>query len=208
MPLRKQESVRAPEARPTQGASGIDTPSDTRSTSHTAQNLGKLREKLERYMNDHGLRSTDQRRLIVEELFNNAPDHVTIDRMLDIVKRLDQRIGYATVYRTMRMLSEAGVLHEYKFSDGMTRYELVDSAGHHDHFICLDCGVIQEFEEPLIEELQSRIASKLGFKLRHHKHELYGNCTRVDCPYRAEREGTGAGVEEPRSSQSAPHHEH
>ena len=137
-------------------------------------------------MSEHGLRSTDQRRVIVDKLFTDAPAHVTIDGMLEMVKREDSRIGYATVYRTMRMLGEAGILHEYKFSDGMTRYELADSHGHHDHIICMDCGLIQEFEEPLIEELQNRIAAQMGFNLRHHKHELYGRCTTERCPHREE----------------------
>ena len=146
----------------------------------------ELRSRLERYMSEHGLRSTDQRRVIVDKLFTDAPAHVTIDGMLEMVKREDSRIGYATVYRTMRMLGEAGILHEYKFSDGMTRYELADSHGHHDHIICMDCGLIQEFEEPLIEELQNRIAAQMGFNLRHHKHELYGRCTTERCPHREE----------------------
>ena len=123
--------------------------------------------------------------------------HVTIDGMLGIVKQQDERIGYATVYRTMRMLAEAGVLHEYKFSDGMTRYELVDSTGHHDHMICLECGVIREFEEPLIEELQNRIARKLGFELSYHKHELYGKCVTPDCPHKPRGGASAAPKDDP-----------
>jgi Fur family ferric uptake transcriptional regulator len=122
-----------------------------------------------------GLRSTEQRRLIVDTFFEGS-EHVTLDGLLERVRALDPRIGYATVYRTMKMLSEGGVAHERKFGDGLTRYELADEGAHHDHLICMECGSIQEFEEPTIEELQERVAVRYGFEVHHHKHELYGRC--------------------------------
>ncbi len=125
-----------------------------------------------------GLRSTEQRRLIVEAFFGSSEqsEHVTLDRLLERVRAMDSRVGYATVYRTMKMLSEGGVAHEQKFGDGLTRYELADGDAHHDHLICLECGSIQEFEEPQIEHLQDRVAARYGFEVHHHKHELYGRC--------------------------------
>jgi len=137
--------------------------------------LGRLRRALDSYMSREGLRSTEQRRLIVETFFD-SPEHVTLDGLLERVRAVDSRIGYATVYRTMKMLSEGGVAHERKFGDGLTRYELADSEAHHDHLICLECGRIQEFEEPQIEDLQERVATRYGFEVHHHKHELYGRC--------------------------------
>ena len=122
-----------------------------------------------------GLRSTEQRRLIVDTFFASS-EHVTLEGLLEQVRAIDSRIGYATVYRTMKMLSEGGVAHEQKFGDGLTRYELADGDAHHDHLICLDCGKIQEFEEPQIESLQERVAARYGFEVHHHKHELYGRC--------------------------------
>ncbi len=89
---------------------------------------------------------------------------------------MDSRVGYATVYRTMKMLSEGGMANELHFGDGATRYEIADDDAHHDHLICVECGNIVEFEEPLIEELQERIATQYGFRITHHKHELYGQC--------------------------------
>ena len=88
----------------------------------------------------------------------------------------DSRVGYATVYRTLKLLAECGVANERRFGDGLTRYELADDATHHDHLICIECGEITEFEEPRIEELQDARRPQDGFELRSHKHELYGVC--------------------------------
>jgi Fur family ferric uptake transcriptional regulator len=110
------------------------------------------------------------------DTFFEGSEHVTLDGLLERVRALDPRVGYATVYRTMKMLSEGGVAHERKFGDGLTRYELADEGAHHDHLICIECGSIQEFEEPTIEEFQERVAARYGFDVHHHKHELYGRC--------------------------------
>jgi len=123
-----------------------------------------------------GLRSTEQRRLIIDTLFD-AGEHVTIDGLLRQVRAVDGRVGYATVYRTMKLLSESGIVQEHKFGDGFTRYELSDDDAHHDHLICLECGKITEFEEPSIETLQDRVAHRYGFLVKSHKHELYGVCS-------------------------------
>ncbi|MBN2194113.1 MAG: transcriptional repressor [Polyangiaceae bacterium] len=134
-------------------------------------------------MTEHGLRSTEQRRQIVEA-FLMTREHITIDQLLALVRSEDPRIGYATVYRTMKMLVAARVAHERRFSDGFARYELAVGGTHHDHLICLECGRIVEFSEPRIEELQDQIAAKHGFAVRYHKHELYCTCLDVDCPHR------------------------
>lgn len=136
----------------------------------------RLRGQLDSFMARQGLRSTGQRRVIIDAFFK-ATGHVTIDDLLERVRRSDAGIGYATVYRTLKMLAAGGIAHEHKFSDGMTRYELADDTGHHDHLICVECGRIQEFEEPMIEELQERIAQRYGFHILEHKHELYGLCS-------------------------------
>ena len=142
-----------------------------------------LRERLEAYMSEQGLRSTDQRRLIIDILFQ-APSHLTVEQLLEQVRKVDPKVGYATVYRTMKMLSGSGIVEESKFGGGFTRYELHDEGSHHDHIICLDCGAIQEFEEPLIEELQDRVAKRFGFEIKTHKHELYGHCLDTQCSRR------------------------
>jgi Fur family transcriptional regulator, ferric uptake regulator len=138
-------------------------------------NLERLRQSLDDYMIEKGLRTTEQRRLIVATFFDTK-EHLTIDELLERVRALDSRVGYATVYRTMKMLAEGGIANELHFGDGLARYELADAEHHHDHLICDECGMIVEFEEPLIEELQERIATRYGFEVLHHKHELYGRC--------------------------------
>ena len=131
-----------------------------------------------------GLRSTDQRRLIVDTFFR-APNHISIEELLAQVREKEPKVGYATVYRTLKLLTECGVAHERRFGDGLTRYELADDESHHDHLICLDCGKIIEFEEPQIEELQERIAKRHGFTVTSHKHEMYGSC--ADCQTKTAR---------------------
>jgi len=139
------------------------------------ENVQRLRQQLDSYMAQQGLRSTGQRRVIVDQFFRSK-GHITIDDLLEQVRIEDSGIGYATVYRTMKMLAAGGIANEHKFTDGMTRYELADEETHHDHLICMECGRIQEFEEPLIEELQERIAKQYKFRIVEHKHELYGVC--------------------------------
>jgi Fur family ferric uptake transcriptional regulator len=159
----------------------------TRSSSGRAArppDLERLRTELNDFMERRGLRSTEQRRLIIDTLFS-AHEHVTIDGLLEQVRAIDARIGYATVYRTLKLLTESGVAQEHHFGDGHTRYELADENAHHDHLICVECGTITEFEEPAVEELQDRVAKRYNFEVRAHKHELYGIC--ADCQRKTPR---------------------
>lgn len=137
-----------------------------------------LRDVLDAYMVEHGMRATEQRRLIIDS-FVAAEPHVSIDELLAQVRQKDARIGYATVYRTLKMLAECGIAHERHFDDGFARYELASTESHHDHLICTACGKIVEFEEPQIEDLQLAVADHYGFVVTHHRHELYGLC--ADC---------------------------
>lgn len=142
----------------------------------------RLRERLNAYMAKKGLRSTAQRRLIVDTFFEGSP-HITIEDLLAEVRERDRGIGYATVYRTLKLLAECGVASERRFGDGLSRYELADEAStHHDHLICVSCGRITEFEEPRIEALQEEVAKRYGFEVTSHKHEMYGVC--ADCARR------------------------
>jgi Fur family ferric uptake transcriptional regulator len=133
-------------------------------------------------MTKKGLRSTDQRRLIVETFFG-APNHVSIEELLAQVRAQDPKVGYATVYRTLKLLTECGVAFERRFGDGLTRYELADEESHHDHLICVECDKIVEFEEERIEQIQEEVAKKYGYLLKTHKHEMYGVCP--DCQAKA-----------------------
>lgn len=140
--------------------------------------VDRLKARLQNYMLKKGLRSTAQRRLIVDTFFEIA-SHTTIEDLLSEVRARDKGIGYATVYRTLKLLAECGVASERRFGDGLSRYELADDASaHHDHLICVSCGMIIEFEEPRIESLQDEIAARYGFHVTSHKHEMYGTCAK------------------------------
>lgn len=140
-------------------------------------NFDALRDKLEAYMNEKGLRSTAQRRAITEAFFS-APNHVTIEDVLAESRKLDGRIGYATVYRTLKLFTESGIAQERHFGDGLSRYELSDESTqhHHDHLICLSCDTIVEFHDDEIEQLQDAVAQRFEFSILSHKHEIYGLC--------------------------------
>lgn len=130
------------------------------------------------YMTRHGLRSTEQRRVVTEQFFA-SDGHLSIEDLLDKVRVEEPRIGYATVYRTLKLLKDCGLAFERHFGDGVSRYEVAWEDEHHDHLICLECEKIIEFEDEGIEVLQREVASKHGFKLVRHKLELYGVCP--DC---------------------------
>jgi Fur family ferric uptake transcriptional regulator len=138
-------------------------------------NLDRLRTRLAEYMDRHGLRSTSQRRLVTEVFFRSS-GHLSIEDLLGEVRREDEKVGYATVYRTLKLLKECGLAYERHFGDGVSRYEVALEDEHHDHLICLDCGRIVEFEDDEIEDLQEKLAARHGFQLKRHKHELYGIC--------------------------------
>ncbi len=128
---------------------------------------------LNKHLKEKGLKSTRQRDLIVSEFFKRH-QHLTVEELLERVRKIDQGIGYATVYRTLRLLTECGLAFKREFG-GSARFEH-STEHHHDHLICLDCGKIVEFENDRIEKLQAEVCQKNRFKLVNHKMELYGYC--------------------------------
>lgn len=138
--------------------------------------ISSLHDVLHHYMITKGLRSTNQRRLVTDIFFRSG-GHLSIEDLLAKVREQDPKVGYATVYRTLRLLAECELANVRHFGDGVTRYELRDEGeNHHDHLICVVCARIVEFEDEAIEVLQDRVAERHGFRLRSHKHELYGVC--------------------------------
>ncbi|MEM7436294.1 MAG: Fur family transcriptional regulator [Myxococcota bacterium] len=142
---------------------------------HGEQDLEQLRSRLNEYMTHHGLRSTGQRRVVTEEFFASH-GHLSIEDLLERVRRIEPKIGYATVYRTLKLLKESGLANERHFGDGVSRYEVAWEDEHHDHLICPQCEKIIEFEDMKIEELQKKVARRYDFELVSHKLELYGVC--------------------------------
>src|SRR6056297_4098802 len=119
-----------------------------------------------------GLRMTDQRRTIASVL-ESSDDHPDVEELYNRASAVDPRISLATVYRTVKLFEEAGLLEKLEFGDGRARYEDAER-DHHDHLIDINSGEVIEFVDADIEALQERIAEKLGYELRGHKLELYG----------------------------------
>ena len=137
----------------------------------------ELKERWRVYVQERRLNVTAQREVIVE-MFLRTRDHVSIDELLAKVRKRQPKVGYATVYRTLKLLVDSGLAVERQFGDGQARYEVVGD--HHDHLICVKCGLILEFEDSDIERLQDSIAARLGgFTVLRHRHELYGLCPKA-----------------------------
>ncbi|WP_109467294.1 Fur family transcriptional regulator [Albibacillus kandeliae] len=119
-----------------------------------------------------GLRMTGQRRTIAQVL-EDSTDHPDVEELYARASALDSGISIATVYRTVKLFEEAGILERLEFGDGRARYEDA-TREHHDHLIDLHSGEVIEFVDPEIEALQEKIAAKLGYDLRGHRLELYG----------------------------------
>ncbi len=119
----------------------------------------------------NGLRMTEQRRTVAGVL-QDAVDHPDVEELYNRASAVDPRISLATVYRTVKLFEETGILEKHEFGDGRARYEAADRE-HHDHLIDVHSGEVIEFVDPEIEALQERIAQKLGYRLMGHRLELY-----------------------------------
>jgi Fur family ferric uptake transcriptional regulator len=131
---------------------------------------------IEQLCADRGLRITEQRRVIARVL-SESEDHPDVEQLHRRAARIDPKISIATVYRTVRLFEEAGILDRHDFGDGRARYEAAPEA-HHDHLIDVESGKVVEFVDPELEALQRIIAEKLGYRLVDHRMELYG--VRID----------------------------
>lgn len=138
-------------------------------------------ERFRDYLVSQGLKYTRQRRTIAEVFFSSGA-HLSLTELLDLARAQQASIGYATVYRTMKLLAESGLAIEHKFGEGNVLYEATLDGEHHDHLICVRCGKIVEYEDHEIERLQDELAARHGFRVVGHRHEIYGDCTTEDCP--------------------------
>ena len=135
-----------------------------------------MSDKLEEKFQKKGLKLTDQRRIIAKVISESKKaygesDHPDVDELYNRVSKIDPKISIATVYRTVKLFEEAGILTKHDFKGGKARYEINDD---HNHLIDIKTGDIIEFVDEEIEELQKKIANKYGYKLVDHKLELYG----------------------------------
>ncbi len=134
--------------------------------------MSDSRSKLEALCAERGLKMTDQRRVIARVL-SESSDHPDVEALHKRATTVDANISIATVYRTVRLFEEAGILDRHDFGDGRSRYEAAPEA-HHDHLIDVESGKVIEFVDPELEALQRQIAEKLGYRLVDHRMELYG----------------------------------
>lgn len=154
---------------------------------HKTDSAQDPRARLREYVARQGLKFTRQRELIADVFFHSE-GHLSVEELLERVRKDDAQVSLATVYRTMKLLTECGLAHPRQFGDGFTRYEPADKEDeHHDHLICRDCGKIIEFYNAEIERLQEQIAKQHGFQVIDHKMELYASCARPNCPDRPKR---------------------
>ena len=129
-------------------------------------------DRIENLCAEKGMRMTDQRR-VVARVLSTSHDHPDVEELYRRAHAMDPHISIATVYRTVRLFEEAGIIERHDFRDGRSRYEETPDS-HHDHLIDMRSGRVIEFVEPEIEALQEAIARKLGFRLVDHRLELYG----------------------------------
>lgn len=129
------------------------------------------------FITREGLKSTRQRDIILD-FFLSSERHMSIEELYLKLRAKHPSIGYATVYRTLKLFAEAGIANEIHFGDGQTRYEHVSEGEHHDHLVCTRCAAIVEFENETIEKLQAEVADSHGFLIETHKLELYGLCAK------------------------------
>jgi Fur family ferric uptake transcriptional regulator len=127
------------------------------------------------YLRKKGLKTTQQREAIVDA-FLRTSGHVGLEDLLTNVRKKQPSVGLATVYRTVKLLEEAGIAAARHFGAGQTLYEVSEGRAHHDHLICEACGFITEFENDEIEHLQDAAAKRFGFNVIRHRHELFGLC--------------------------------
>lgn len=155
----------------------------TRHLTHVRERL----ERVEHLLGERGIRFTAERRLIVRHAVSVL--HFTAEGLVKDVRQADATVARATVYRTLALLQEIGVVEKHDFRYGPPNYELTFGKAHHDHLMCVQCGEIIEFQEPRVETIQEEIVRRYGYELLSHTHKLYGLCNtcRKNAPKRLSR---------------------
>lgn len=147
-----------------------------------------MKERWTAHLKEAGLKSTRQRRALFD-CFVEVDGHVSLDEMLARVHSVVPGVGYATVYRTMKLFVKAGIAEERQFGDGQARYEPVaHEHDHHDHIICRTCGHIFEFEDEEIERRQAAVVEAHGLRIVEHRLDIWADCQVPDaCEHRRRR---------------------
>ncbi len=137
--------------------------------------LEQLKDRLKNFIEKKGLRNSRQRMAILE-IISDMDDHFSIDELYQKTKSIYPQIGYATIYRTVNLFVDAGILHRRNFHNDSPIYEIILQQDHHDHIICLGCGKIIEFNNERMERIQNYIAKQFNFEPKFHRFEMYGYC--------------------------------
>jgi Fur family ferric uptake transcriptional regulator len=153
---------------------------DDQSTSR--ESVREAQEILHRHLKRVGLKHTEQRDIILQA-FLETRDHMSTDELHRLVKKKDSKIGFTTVYRTLKLLAECGLASEVAFHDGITRYEHQYNRRSHHHMVCTDCGSSVEFFSPEVDKLEQEIGRKHHYATRRHTFQIYGVCE--DCRKKA-----------------------
>lgn len=142
--------------------------------------------QFESFVRQHHGRLTPQRQFIARE-FLSLNGHYDVQELHDLFRQRGMEINPSTIFRTLKLLVQAGFAMERRFANGNTKYDV--NVAHHDHLICLECGTILEFDSPRLERVQAEVVKKLGFVMSYHRHEIYGACK--SC--RGKRRGNNPG---------------
>ncbi|WP_333783092.1 Fur family transcriptional regulator [Lutispora saccharofermentans] len=139
--------------------------------------MGCEYEILKKKIKEKGFKFTPQRKSILDVIIANEGKHLSAEEIYEMVKNNCPDIGLATVYRTMQILDEAGMVYKHNFDDGRSRYELYHDEDHqHHHLICINCGKVVEVEEDLLEQLEHEVESKYDFSIINHNLKFFGYC--------------------------------
>lgn len=159
--------------------------SDEANQQSVEKRVEEAMEAFHKRLQEEGLKSTRQRDIITKRFFT-LDEHISADELLEDVREYQPRVGYATVYRTLKLLVEQGFAVPKDFGDGQTRYDPVHNQDpQHDHLICVDCRKIMEFNDPELNKRIEAIVEDRQFNIRRKKIELYAECTDEACPNKA-----------------------
>jgi len=132
---------------------------------------------IKNYLKEKGFKLTSQRGSVLDTILENTGKHLSAEEIYDLVKINCPEIGLATVYRTMQVLDELGLVYKNNFDDGRTRYEITQNEDHqHHHLVCRKCGKVIEVEEDLLEQLEHQVEKKYNFSITNHKVKFFGYC--------------------------------
>lgn len=141
--------------------------------------MSKSFEEICNELKNKDYKLTPQRQTILRAFLNNTDRHLSAEELYAMVKKENPEIGLATVYRTLDLLADLGVVQKMDFGEGKSRFELNDGeAHHHHHLICLDCGKVEEFDLDLLEDLEHNIEQKTEFSITDHRLKFYGYCSK------------------------------